>query len=340
VAAIGLSVLAWVLRGLDHHRFFELVATADLAYLALVPAAVLGEQWARAVKWRQLLHDLKPIGTGRLFGTLMASYFANLMVPGIGSVVRAWLAARREGLKATAVLATVVIERLIGGIVLTALVPLTLALVAIPDPTGLMQTALVWTAAGSFALFVFLLGALAGYRAQVISGAGWLGTLARRLPTRLGALVEALALAFAEGIVWPKERSRRCMVVLAGFAMKLVAATQLMWAGLAVGVHLAFADYLFLLISLSLLHAFSMSARTLGGFTIGAVIALELFHVPKEQALAMTLIVQASSLLTVASLGGVTLWLQGIGMADLRAAWLRARDSVSAGLPAPAAQNR
>jgi hypothetical protein len=40
----------------------------------------------------------------------------------------------------------------------------------------------------------------------------------------------------------------------------------------------------------------------LGGFTIGAVIALGLFGVPKEQALAMALIVQGSSLFTVAAL--------------------------------------
>jgi hypothetical protein len=77
----------------------------------------------------------------------------------------------------------------------------------------------------------------------------------------------------------------------------------------------------------------------LGGFTIGAVIALGLFGVPKEQALAMALIVQGSSLLTVASFGGIVLWLQGIGTGDLRAAW-RGQDSVPADLPGQAAQSQ
>ena len=71
----------------------------------------------------------------------------------------------------------------------------------------------------------------------------------------------------------------------------------------------------------------------LGGFTIGAVIALGLFGVPKEEALAMALIVQGSTLFTVASLGGIVLWLQGIGTADLRAAWRR-QGSVPTDLPA------
>jgi hypothetical protein len=267
----------------------------------------------------------------------MASYFANLIVPGISSLVRAWLAARREGLKGTAVLATVAIERLVGGAVVAVLAPLTLLMIELPDPAGLTQSALIGAAALSFALFIVLLGALAGWRA--LSRAGWLAKSARRLPTRPGALIGVLALAFAEGIVWPRDRARRCGLVLASVAMKLIAATQLMWAGLAFGVHLPVADYLFLLAFLSLLHAFSISARMLGGFTVGAVIALDLFQVPKEQAFAMALVVQAGNLLTVASLGGLCLWLQGIGLGDLREGWVRLRDAVPADL-APGARGQ
>ncbi|HEY3147707.1 MAG TPA: lysylphosphatidylglycerol synthase transmembrane domain-containing protein [Dongiaceae bacterium] len=338
LAGVIALALVWILHDLDFDRFIGVVASANPAYLVLVPVAVLGEQWARTVTWRQVLHGLKPIATTGLFGTLMASYFANLIVPGISSLVRAWLAARRAGLKVTAVLATVAIERLIGGIVVAALAPFTLMVIEVPDPSGLTQSGLIGAAAISFALFAILLCALAGYRA--IGRAGWLASLARRLPTRLGALAGALALAFAEGIVWPKERARRFGIVLASVAMKLIAATQLMWAGLAFGVHLAVADYLFLLVFLSLVHAFSISARMLGGFTVGAVIALGLFQVPKEQALAMALVVQGSSLLTVAGLGGLVLWLQGIGIGDLREAWLRLGDAVPADLPTPAAQEQ
>jgi hypothetical protein len=329
--------LAWILHDLDYHRFLGVVASADPIYLILVPIAVIGEQWARALTWRQVLHALKPVGTAGLFGTVMASYFANLIVPGISSLVRAWLAARREGLKATAVLATVAIERLIGGAVIAVLAPLTLLTIELPDPKGLTQHALLGAAALSFALFVVLLCALAGYRA--LSRTGWLAKLTSRVPSRLGALLGALALAFAEGIVWPRERARRCGLVLASIAMKLIAATQLMWAGLAFGVHLPATVYLFLLAFLSLLHAFSISARMLGGFTVGAVIALGLFQVPKEQALAMALVMQASNLLTVASIGGLCLWLQGIGLSDLRAGWLRLRDAMPTDL-APGAQGK
>jgi len=60
-------------------------------------------------------------------------------------------------------------------------------------------------------------------------------------------------------------------------------------------------------------------ARIAGGFIIGAVFALGLLGVPQEEALAMSLIVQASNLLSVAGIGAFTLWLQGIALADARA---------------------
>ena len=59
-------------------------------------------------------------------------------------------------------------------------------------------------------------------------------------------------------------------------------------------------------------------ARVVGGFTIGAVFALGLFGVHEEEALAMSLIVQASNLLSVACVGAFALWLQGVALADLR----------------------
>ena len=40
---------------------------------------------------------------------------------------------------------------------------------------------------------------------------------------------------------------------------------------------------------------------------------------PQEEALAMSLIVQMSSVLSVAGVGALALWLQGVALADMRA---------------------
>ncbi len=317
--ALGVAALAWVLRGIDLHRFLAVLAGADLKMLVLVPVAIAGEQLVRAWKWRQLLYSLRPIGTPGLFGAIMAGYFAGLLIPGASPIVRSWLVARREGLKTSSVLATVAIDRLIDGIVFAGFVPVALLLVAVPDPTGGIRAGLAWGASGSLVLFVLLLIALAGYREQAIGGARWLAWCIDRLPRRLAEPTHRLARSFAEGIVWPRETARRLGIVAASVAMKLIAATHLLWAGLALGVLLQPAEYLFLLVFLGFLVILAHFARIVAGFTIGAVFALGLLGVPEEQALAMALIVQSASLLTVAGIGALSIWWQGVALRELRA---------------------
>ena len=67
----------------------EVARTADIAFLSLVPIAIAAEQLVWAWKWRQLLWAIRPVGTLRLFGGIMAGYFANMIVPlGISPIVR------------------------------------------------------------------------------------------------------------------------------------------------------------------------------------------------------------------------------------------------------------
>lgn len=319
--AVGLAALVWVLRGVDAERFLAILAGADPWFVGLVPVAIAGEQLVRAWKWRQLLSPIRPAGTLGLFGAIMAGYFANLVIPfGLSPVVRSWLIARREDLKTSTVLATVAIDRLIDGVVFTGFVPLTLVLVAVPDATGGIRAGLGWGAAGSLVLFVLLILALAGYKLQAARAEGWLGWCLDRCPPRFAEPAGRLARSFAEGIAWPKENGRRVGIVLASVVIKLIAATHFLWAGLALGILLRPGDYLFLLVFLGFLHVLTHFARIAAGFTVGAVFALGLLGVAEEEALATVLIVQASSMLTVAIVGAFALWRQGVALGELRAA--------------------
>lgn len=318
-ALIGLLALAWVARGFDLPRFRSILAGADVRFLLLVPFAIVAEQVVRAWKWRQLLYPLRPVGVFRLFGTIMAGYLLAILIPlGFGTVARSWLVARREGLKLTSVLATVALDRLSDGLVFACLVPLALLSVAFDDPTGGVRSGLIWGGAGSFVLFTVLLLALLAYRRGALGAdsrvAGW----AARLPHRFQPAVRRLAAGFAEGIAWPRESWRGAGVVLASVAIKAIAATHLLWAGLAIGVLLEPAQYLFLLVFLGFVAILGHFLRFVGSFVIGGVFALGLFAVGPEPALAMVLIVEATSLLSVAIVGTVSLWAQGVALADLR----------------------
>ena len=313
-ALLGAAILVWVLRRFDLDRFRAILVQADLRYLVLLPLAIIGEQWVRAWKWRQLLYPIRPIGTLRLFGAIMAGYLTGLLVPfGFASLTRSWLVARREGLPTSAVLATVALDRLTDGVVFALLVPLALALVVFPDPNGDIRAGLSWGAAGSLVLCVLLLLALAAYRSGVLRPG-----LLDRLPERLAGPVRRAAAGFASGIVCPRQPWRGLGIAISSIVIKLIAATHFLWVGLALGAALQPAQYLFVMVFLGFLVILGYFARVAGSFVIGAVFVLGLFGVAEERALAMVLTVETTSLLSVAGFGAFALWRQGVALADLR----------------------
>jgi len=317
-ALIGVAALAWVLRGFDLSRFRTIATGIDAWFLLLVPLTIIVEQIIRGWKWRQLLWPLRSIGSAYLFGAVMAGYLLAIVVPfGFGTVARSWLVSRRENLNVSAVLATVALDRITDGIVFACLVPAAMLFVAFPDPGG-VRAGLIWGGAGSFVLLIVLLAGLAIFRRQAANPAAWLVRAVDCLPSRLGGPIRRLALTFAEGIVWPREVWRGAGIVAASLLMKLFAAIQFVGAGLAVGVKLSPPEYLFLMVFLGFFVIVGHFARVAGAFIIGAVFALGLLEVPEEEALAMSLIVQASNLLSVACVGAVALWLQGVALADVR----------------------
>ena len=320
-AALGVVGLFWVLRGFDTDRFAATLADAQWRYLAVLVATIAAEQLVRAWKWRQLLRPLRTVATVRLFGAIMAGYLIAFLLPfGMGTIARSWLVAQRERLKLTAVLATVALDRLTDGVVFACLVPVALLSVVFPDPTGNIRAGLVWGGTISFVLFALLLFALVAYRRGALAADGRLLRLADRLPARMAGPVRRVAASFAEGIAWPREAWRGVGIVLASALIKLIAATHFLWAGLAFGIALQPAQYLFLIVFLGFLIILGHYIRMVGSFLIASVFALGLFGVPEEPAFAMALVVQTGAMLTVCGIGALSMWLQGIALSQVRAA--------------------
>lgn len=318
-AAVGVGLLAIVLWRIDYGQFAETMAEARAGYLLVVPVAIAFEQVIRAWKWRQILHPVRGIRTLRLFGAIMAGYLAAMLMPGASPLLRSWLVARLEGLRMSAILATVAIDRLIDGVVFTVLVVLVLAAAVVPDPGGRLRLGLVVGGASGLVLCAALLWLLAHHKSDMKNEAGRIQRLVARLPARFARPGGRLVASFADGIVWPASNWRRAGIVAASLAIKLVAATHFLWAGLAFGVLLSAIDYLFLIVFLGFVVIVAHFARIAGGFTVAAIFALGLFGVSDERALAMVLAVQLSSLLTVAAVGAFALWRSGLALSEFRA---------------------
>lgn len=328
--AAGALLLAWVLRDLETSRFLRAIGDAEPWPLFLVPVSIIAESLIRAEKWRHMLAPLVTVARRRLFGAIMAGYFANMLTPvRVSPLVRAWLVARLENMPTMSLLATIALDRTIDGLVFVGFVILALATVTFPERGETVREALIWGGGASLLLMAAIIATLIGLRrglaARLASMASRLPV--RRLPARWRRATARFTDEFVDGVVWPRESWRGVLVVVASVVIKLVAISYFMWAGIAFGVVLPLEAYLYLMVFLGFLIILTGILKIVGGFTAGAVFALQSFGVGIEVALAMTLVVQALSHATVAIIGAATLWLQGVGLNTL----LKSRSEKAAG---------
>jgi len=310
---VALSSLFWIYRNLDIQLFLSGLATADLVWLPVLAATILLEQLIRGWKWRQILFDLKPVSSLRLFGATLAGYGVAVLVPlGVSPFVRSWLIARLEGLRWAAVLTTAAVERFLDGIVFALFAAAVAMLGQIPDFDGNARAGLAIAGGLGAVLFSALLGLLFVGRSPLTRDDTRISRLIDWLSGKGGSRFDGVRLAVRDGIVWPTDRGRQVAAVSGSVAMKLVAMTHFLWAGLSVGVVLSVPDYLFLMVFAGFALVLTRFIRVPGGFVIGSAFALKQLGVADEQALTMILFNHVLSLILMVGFGLLFLWRSGV----------------------------
>jgi hypothetical protein len=318
--ALALALVFWLYRDLDFGRFLQGLSEAHVGWVLVLAATILLEQLLNGWKWRQILHDVKPVRTLRLTGALLAGYGANVLVPlGISPLVRSWLVARVEGLKMGTVLTTTIIARFIDGVVFALFAGLVAMAGQLPRIEGNLELGLAVAGALNFALFGTLLWAMYRFRALFAEEGPLICRLFDWMAKWFRANGAALRGALSAGVVWPRARLNRGYVIVGAVAAKLVATSHYLWAGLAVGVVLAPFDYLFLMGFAGFSLVLSRFVRVPGGFVIGSALAFDLLGVPKEQALLMIMFNWMMSIILVVGFGLIVLWQSGLDIRRARA---------------------
>ncbi len=318
-AAFAVIALFWLYQDLDLERFLSAIATAELVWLYVLAGTILLEQLARGWKWRQILFDLKPISSVRLFGAILAGYGVAILIPlGISPLVRSWLIARLEGLRWACVLMTSAIERFLDGVVFALFAAFVAMVGQMPNVDGDVRAGLAVAGGLNLLLFSVLLYFLFVGRSPLGREDARISRWIDWLAARGGGRLEGLRTAIREGIIWPRDRRRQIGAVLASVLMKIIAATHFLWAGLAIGIVLTPLDYLFLMVFAGFALVLARFIRVPGGFVIGSGFALKLLGVPDEQALAMILFNQVLSMVLMVGLGLLFLWRSGVDIREAR----------------------
>jgi len=152
--------------------------------------------WLRALRWRYLTDAIAPLPNGPLFRATALGFLANNVFPlRMGELVRAWALARDQRLGVAPVVGTIVLERVIDGLVVVAMA------LAIFGVRGSRSGDALAVGLPLLAGALLPLGAVLLMRFAPERAAGLAGFASRRLlPGRIGASLEELVRRMSEGL--------------------------------------------------------------------------------------------------------------------------------------------
>jgi uncharacterized protein (TIRG00374 family) len=310
VAGIVVSIVfGWLaIRGLNAGEVRGAIGRASPAWiLAAVCAALVGVTM-RSERWRALFPRASRPRAVPTFWASQVGLLANNVLPvRAGELVRVLALSRESGLRRTAVLATVGVERVFD---LAVIAVLQLAIASrLPDASVARRFTLL--AAAILALTALLVAVLAIAPVRRLAG-----NLLVRLPvlrTRGSVLIDSLR----TGLAALRDRQLAAVALLWTLASWLVLASSGWCVLQAFDLHLPWHAAIFLLVAVSLAQAVPASAGSVGVFELAARSALVAYGVPPAVALSAGLVLHAVSALPFIALGAIGMARLGVSRAEL-----------------------
>ncbi len=167
-SALGIGISAffiwWVLRGEDPGEIIAQISQANPWYFLASMFVGTAGYFVRALRWKVLLHPLKPDTAlrSRFAGVSIGFAVNNIFPARLGEIARAFALTRVEPITVSGSLGSLVVERFLDTIVLVTLFLVPMALPSFPGADGLLSGALGGILSGTFGLLaIFLAGLVA-----------------------------------------------------------------------------------------------------------------------------------------------------------------------------------
>jgi uncharacterized protein (TIRG00374 family) len=317
---VSLACLVWVLRELDFVLLWEMTKNVNPLYIIIVNLLVAVSLWARALRWRIMLEPVKRTSLGNLFWAIIIGFGANNMLPArLGEFVRAYALGRLEKISASSTLATIVLERILDGMVL--LIVLFSALLFIDPEAKAGVFTVGYLRAAGYGLLAIYLGVL------IVAAALWRWpqatiNLAARLAKKISARLEDFALStltsFHQGLAL-LGRTRGMFSILFLSLMIWLISIGAFWVFLpAAGLPLSLILAAMAMAGGSLGTAVPAGPGFIGTFQLAVTWALVMAGAQEQNALAYSLLIWAATYFPLTGTALIVMWKKGMGLASLQ----------------------
>ncbi len=319
---ISVALLYVSLKGLQLNDVWQSLRHADLWWIFPGIATYFLAVAVRTWRWSYLLRPSKRVRYGKLYETVVIGYMGNNVYPArAGELVRAYVLRRNEGVPIAFSLATILIERIMDGIVMIAFV-----LIGLPNvqnlPSAAHEYVLLASALFVAAVSVFFWLALAPRMASRIAQA----VITRVIPHHFQASLLTMVNRFVQG-AGSLRRPADLLAIAASTVLAWLLETCKYWFVMhAFTLNLSFVDLMLVNGVANLSTIIPSGPGYVGTFDSAGIGIISSLGVKQELATAYTLVLHAVLWLPVTLLGAFFMLREGLKWADFR----RAEESVTA----------
>jgi uncharacterized protein (TIRG00374 family) len=313
---IGLSglFLYLAMRKVDPIEVRKALAAMNLRWLLPMVMVSLIGFWLRAVRWAWIFPPNSRPTVRQSFSTFMIGTMANNLVPGrLGDLARGGMIGRTVPLLGTSgALATVVLEKVMDGLMLLALLGLAFLVAPLPGWLGKVG------AVGSL-MFLGTLLLLLAVNAHAKASRTKSPIMAQE--SRFGKIVSAmqrLLHRFALGLNALSSKRQSTIVLILTLPIWLLDFSIMFFAFHMFSLNLPFVAAIVTGVILSIGMMLPAAPGFIGTYQFFTVAGLKLYHVPESQALAMALFLNLFVFTTSTLLGLIALSAEGICWSRLR----------------------
>lgn len=299
-------------RGIDFQGMAEGFRTIHYGYVLPTLALLLIMQVLRSFRWGLILSPLAKIDQLSLFSVTSVGFLAIVAIPArLGELARPYLITKKSDLKMSSALGTIIVERVLDS--LTVLVIAVFVLFFIPLPPWLVRASVLFLLATLALLAVMILMILKQEASLRI-----LAMLSGKLPARYAEGLNRLIRHVLQGFRIMVNPALLASVTGLSILIWLIDVLVIYLLFLAFGFQLPVAAAFVLMIILIIGIAIPTAPGFIGNWHYFCILGLNLFGIPRTEALTFAIIYHALSIGIVVILGLAFLPFNRFSIADLR----------------------
>lgn len=294
------------LRGLQLEFVVTAIKSAKLIWLMPVVFIYFISVWFRAQRWNYLLRPIKHLQTREIFPVVAIGYMGNNIYPArAGELLRSIVLKRRYDIPISSTLATIIVERIIDGVVMLGFIFFNLSelnkLTAASGLIGSIHSLALWGSIAFFGALLFFIAA-ARYPHKTQSIIHWI--VENIIPKKWQEKLLNISLRFFTGVKSLSSFNNLLMVLGTSIIIWLLE-TSVYWIVMqAFPIEINFFGLMLMNGILNLSTTLPSAPGYIGTFDAPGIAILSAFGIEKTLAAGYILVLHAALWLPVTLLGG------------------------------------